>query len=150
MKLGSGGMTPWLAFAISLIYCVAVDREVGANEGGWLVSAFGGKIAPDLIEVGASHRDLFHRAVEYVRTHEADDFLAEATPILTEKQRLSILLNMVDSALADSRAEPAERKLVGKFQRAFGISDERFRPLFEVILLKNDREIFGAAGALAG
>ena len=55
-------MTPWLAFAISLIYCVAVDREVDAHEVGQLVSAFGGKVGPDLIEVGADQRDVFHRA----------------------------------------------------------------------------------------
>jgi uncharacterized tellurite resistance protein B-like protein len=143
---GSGqeadGMTPSLAFAISLIYCVTVDREVDAHEVGQLVSAFGGKVGPDLIEVGADQRDVFHRAVEYVRTRKSDDFLTEAAPILTETQRLCILLNMVDSALADSKAEPEERKLLAKFQRAFGISDERFRPFFEVILLKNDRGIF--------
>ena len=45
--------------------------------GGRLVSAFGGKVSPDTIEVGATHRDLFHRAVQYVRTHKSDDFLAE-------------------------------------------------------------------------
>ena len=115
LGLEPGGMTPWLAFAISLIYCVAADRDVDAYEVGRLVSAFGGKVSPDVIEVGATHRDLFHRAVQYVRTRKSDDFLTEATPILSEKQRLTILLNMVDSALADSRADPAERKLLEKF-----------------------------------
>ena len=52
------GMMPRLAFAVSLIYRVAVDREVDAREVGRLVSAFGGKVAPDLIEVGASYRTL--------------------------------------------------------------------------------------------
>jgi len=137
------GMTPRLAFAVSLIYCVAIDREVDAREVGRLVSAFGDKVAPDLIEVGASYRALFHRAVEYVQTHESDDFLAEATPLLTRDQRLCILLNMADSVLADSKAEPAERRLFAKFQQAFGIPDERLRPLFEAILLKNDLQIFG-------
>jgi uncharacterized tellurite resistance protein B-like protein len=143
------GMTPQLAFAVSLIYCVAVDREVDAREVGRLVSAFGGKVAPDLIEVGASCRTLFHRAVEYVQTHESDDFLAEATPFLTRDQRLCILLNMADSVLADSKAEPAERRLFAKFQQAFGIQDERFRPLYEAILLKNDLKIFGSGHAAA-
>ena len=81
-------MTPSLAFAISLIYCVTVDRDVDAHEVGQLISAFGGKVSPDLIEVGATHRDLFHRAVQYVRTSKSDDFLTEATLILTETQRL--------------------------------------------------------------
>lgn len=49
-----GGMTPWLAFAISLIYCVTVDRDVDAHEVGGLVSAFGGKVSPNLIE-GRGH-----------------------------------------------------------------------------------------------
>jgi hypothetical protein len=118
------------------------DRDVDAEEVGRLVSAFGGKVDHDTIKVGASHSDVFHCAVEYVRTHKADDFLADTVPILTETQRLSILLNMVDSVLVDGRAEPEERDLFAMFQRAFGISDERFRPLFEVILLKNDRGIF--------
>jgi hypothetical protein len=48
-ELEAEGMTPRLAFAVSLIYCVAVDREVDAREVGRLVSAFGGKVAPDLI-----------------------------------------------------------------------------------------------------
>ena len=136
------GMTAWLAFAISLIYCVSVDRDVDAQEVGRLVSAFGGKVDRDIIEVGASHRELFHRAVDYVRTHKSDEFLAVAVPVLNETQRLSILLNMVDSALANTKAEREERDLIAKFQRAFGISDERFRPFFEVILLKNDQSIF--------
>jgi uncharacterized tellurite resistance protein B-like protein len=143
------GMTPRLAFAVSLIYCVAVDREVDAREVGRLVSAFGGKVAPDLIEAGASYRTLFFRAVEYVQAHEPDDFLAEATPLLTSDQRLCILLNMADSVMADSKAEPDERKLFATFQRAFGIPDERLRPLFEAILLKNELQIFGLGQATA-
>ena len=41
---------PWLAFAISLIYCVTVDRDVDAHE----VGVFRPSAArfPDLIEVG--------------------------------------------------------------------------------------------------
>ena len=141
-------MTPRLAFAVSLIYCVAVDREVDAREVGRLVSAFGGKVSPDLIEVGATHSALFHRAVEYVHTHKSDDFLAETTPILDGRdQRLCILLNMADSVLADGKAEPAERRLLAKFQQAFGIPDERLRPFFEAILLKNDLQIFGQISA---
>jgi hypothetical protein len=141
----AGGMTAWQAFAISLIYCVAVDRDVDAQEVGRLVSVFGGKVDRDTIEVGASHRELFHRAVDYVRTHDTEEFLAIAVPILSETQRLAILLNMVDNALANTTAEREERDLIAKFQRAFGISDKRFRPFFEVILLKNDRSIFTGA-----
>ena len=94
-------MTPWRAFAISLIYCVAVDRDVDAHEVGRLVFSLRRQGLPDTIEVGASHRDMFHRAVEYVRTHKSEEFLSQATPILTETQRLTILLNMVDTALAE-------------------------------------------------
>jgi hypothetical protein len=55
---------------------------------------------------------------------------------------MCILVNLVDSAMADGEAEGEEQTLVVQFQRAFGIPDERFIPFFEVLHLKNDRSVF--------
>jgi hypothetical protein len=51
-------------------------------------------------------------------------------------------MNLVDSALAEGEAEPEERAFFDKVQKAFGISDEDFRPYFQVIMMKNDRGVF--------
>ena len=55
---------------------------------------------------------------------------------------MCILINLIDSSLADGQPEQEEQMLFGKFLQAFGISEERFKPFFEVIVLKNDRSVF--------
>ncbi len=135
-------MTPHLAFATALIYCMGSDGEMDAEEVGHLLSVLGGKNEGGAIGVGANNRALLDRAIKYARKNLIEKFLAEATPVLSDGQKMCILMNLVDSAMSDGEAERQEQELVGKFQHAFGISDERFRPFFEVIMIKNDRSVF--------
>jgi hypothetical protein len=85
---------------------------------------------------------LFERAIKYVRKNPLDKFLSEAALILTDAQKMCILVNLVDSSLSDGESEREEQEMFDKFLKAFGISEERFRPFFEVIVLKNDRSVF--------
>ena len=55
---------------------------------------------------------------------------------------MCILVNLIDSSLSDGEAEREEQMMFGKFLQAFDISEERFKPFFEVIVLKNDRSVF--------
>jgi uncharacterized tellurite resistance protein B-like protein len=135
-------MTPHLAFATSLIYCMGADGEMDNEEIGHLLSVLGGATERGQIGVGANNRALLDQAVRIARTKPLDQFLAEVTPILTDAQRMCILLNLVDSAMADGEAEGQEQDLVATFQRAFGIADERFVPFFEALHAKNDRSVF--------
>lgn len=142
-KSDSGAaMTPHKAFACALIYCMGADGEMDPEEVGHLLSVLGGESSNGAIGVGANNRALLDSAVRYCRQNNLDAFLAEATPLLTETQKLCILTNLVDSAMSDGQAEVQEQELVGKVQQAFGISDEKFRPFFEVIMMKNDRSVF--------
>ncbi|MET0546659.1 MAG: TerB family tellurite resistance protein, partial [Caulobacterales bacterium] len=59
-------------------------------------------------------------------------------------QRLTVLLNLVDMALADGHADANEAAFVHLCQRAFGITDEEFPALADPIMMKNDRRQFGA------
>ncbi len=135
-------MTPHLAFAASLIYCLGADGEMDNEEIGHLLSVIGGSKERGQIGVGGNNRALLDQAMRIARTKPLDQFLAEVTPILTDAQRMCILLNLVDSAMSDGEAEGEEQELVGRFQRAFGITDERFVPFFEALHAKNDRTVF--------
>jgi uncharacterized membrane protein YebE (DUF533 family) len=112
------------------------------EEIGHLLSVIGGATERGQIGVGANNRALLDQAIRIARTKPVDQFLAEVTPMLTDAQRMCILLNLVDSAMSDGEAEGEEQDLVAKFQRAFGISDERFVPFFEALHAKNDRSVF--------
>ncbi|RZU46776.1 tellurite resistance protein TerB [Fluviicoccus keumensis] len=136
-------MTPHLAFVTSLLYMMAADGEMDAEEVGHLLSVIGGSDdGRGTIGVGAQNQKLLDSAMRYRKKHSLDQFLAEATPLLTDAQRMCILVNLIDSSLADGQAEREEQALFGKFLQAFDVSEDRFRPFFEVIVLKNDRAVF--------
>lgn len=80
--------------------------------------------------------------MKYRRKNPIETFLQEATPLLSDAQKMCILVNLIDSSLADGQPEPEEQVLFAKVLQSFGISEERFRPFFEVIMLKHDRSVF--------
>lgn len=136
-------MTPHLAFATCLIYVMGADGEMDNEEVGHLLSVLGGaKDKSGGIGVGANNRALLDQALRIARTKPIDHFLADVTPMLSDAQRMCILLNLIDSAMSDGEAEPEEQALIGRIQHAFGITDQRFAPFFEVLMAKNDRTIF--------
>jgi uncharacterized tellurite resistance protein B-like protein len=141
-KGDSEEMTPHFAFATSLIYMIGADGKVENEEVGQLLAVLGGEESGGAIGVGANNRQLLDRAFKYYQKNPADKFLSEATPLLTDAQKMCILTNIIDSSLADGEAAPEEQALFSQFLQAFDISEERFQPFFEVIVLKNDRSVF--------
>lgn len=136
-------MTPHLAFAVSLLYMMSADGEIDNEEVGHLLSVLGGQDQGNgVIGVGAQNEKLLDNAIKYRKRNSVDAFLTEAAPLLTDAQKMCILVNLIDSSLADGQPEPEEQALFGKFLQAFQITEERFRPFFEVIALKNDRSVF--------
>ena len=61
---------------------------------------------------------------------------------LQEFNRTSSKAEELDSLLSDGTAAREEQMLLAQFMQAFGVSEERFKPFFEVIALKNDRSVF--------
>ncbi|NRS20145.1 TerB family tellurite resistance protein [Brevibacillus sp. HB1.4B] len=135
-------MTPHFGFACSLLYMMKSDGEMDHEEIGQLLAVLGGEESNGVIGVGANNRQLLENAMKYTRNNSIEKFLGEVTPLLTDAQKMCILVNLIDSSLADGQPEREEQELFGKFLTAFGISEERFRPFFEVIVLKNDRGVF--------
>jgi len=135
-------MTPHFAFATSLIYMISVDGKIENEEVGQLLAVLGGEESGGSIGVGANNRQLLDRAFKYRQKNDAAKFLSEAAPILTDAQKMCILANILDSLLSDGDAAPEERELFAQFLQAFEISEERFKPFFDVMAMKNDRSVF--------
>ncbi|MEK4721474.1 TerB family tellurite resistance protein [Priestia sp. FSL W8-0524] len=136
------GMNPHFAFATSLLYMMGADGEYDNEEIGQLLAVLGGKSKGGTVYIGANNDDLMEKAIKYVQRNSLDQFLKEAAPALTDAQKMCILVNIIDSSLSDGDAEREEQEMFGKFLNAFDISEERFKPFFEVIVLKNDRAVF--------
>jgi uncharacterized tellurite resistance protein B-like protein len=141
-KGDSEEMTPHLAFATSLIYMIGADGHIANEEVGQLLAVLGGEEKGGVIGVGQNNRQLLDRGQKYYQNHSVDEFLAEASPKLTDAQKMCILTNLLDSSLADGQPAPSEQEVFQKFLQAFEISESRFQPFFDVIALKNDRSVF--------
>jgi uncharacterized tellurite resistance protein B-like protein len=135
-------MTPHFALATSLLFMMGADGEYDNEEIGHLLSVLGGSNEGGSIGVGANNKALLDRATKYVRKNNLDTFLAAVSPILSDAQKMCMLVNLIDSSLSDGQAEQEEQVMFGQFMAAFGVSEERFKPFFEVIVLKNDRSVF--------
>lgn len=135
-------MTPHLAFAISILYMMSADGEIDNEEVGHLLSVLGGEKRNGVIGVGAQNQALLDAAIKYSRNNSIDTFLKTVPPLLSDAQKMCILINLLDSSLADGTPEPEEQALFSKFLSSFGVSENRFRPFFEVIMLKADRTVF--------
>ena len=136
-------MTAHLAFATSLLYMMSADGEMDNEEIGHLLSVLGGSDdGRGTIGVGANNRELLDNALKYRRKNSLDTFLKEATPLLSDAQKMCILVNLLDSSFSDGESEPEEQTMFVAFMTAFGISEARIKPYFEVIVLKNDRSVF--------
>jgi uncharacterized tellurite resistance protein B-like protein len=93
--------------------------------------------------LGGMSYDMLAREVEfYLSQASLGQFLNEAPLILNEDQKLCILLNMLDSALADGDFPPEEEALFNQFLQAFHISKEQIKPYLQGIAIKNRLSVF--------
>jgi len=124
-------LTPRNCLCVSLIYCMGADGEMDQEEIGHLVSVLGPR----------ADRSTLDTALRYVRATPPAQFLADSNARLRPEQKLSILLNMIDSAMADGEAERGEQELFKQFSTAWGVPEATLEPHFRTLVAKNDRAI---------
>lgn len=139
-------MTPHLGFSALMFAIMASDGEIDPEEVGQLLSVIGGKDnGSGTIVVGQQAQQLLDAAQKLVKTVGVDGILSQLAQMptpLTDAQKMCILVNMLDSSLSDGQPEQQEQAIFAKTMAAFGITEARFRPFFEVLVLKGDRSVF--------
>ncbi len=124
-------LTPYLTLACALLYMVASDGELGAEESSHLQSVLGGD------------EEVLRYGVHFVQTVSVDWFLIEAPELLSTKDKWCILANVCDALLSDGHADGAELALFSRLRQAFDVTEKQFEPLFKILTLKNDKSILG-------
>lgn len=132
-KNKSETITQQHAFIASLIYMIAADGVIEDEE----IMQLSGAIAQF-----PNQHELLDQSIKYFRRTNVSDFLRDANGMLSDAQKMTILVNLADSLTSDGDADPSEQRMFEQFMQAWGISEERFRPFFEVIAMKNDRTVF--------
>jgi uncharacterized tellurite resistance protein B-like protein len=110
---------------------MGADGEMDEEEIGHLLSVMGPRAT----------REALNTAMRYCRATSPEAFAQAAGARLRPDQKLCILLNMIDSAMADGEAEPQEQRLVQGFMQSWGITEAELEPYFRTLVAKNDRGV---------
>lgn len=129
--IDSLALTPHFVLAVSLLYMMASDGSIEDEESSQLQATIGG------------HEKLLQFALRYVQLVKVERFLQKAPEVLSQQDKLCILLNMCDSMLSDGRCEDAELALFEQWVEAFGVSRSGFDFFYKTIALKNDKSVLG-------
>lgn len=124
-------LTPYLALACSLLYMMAIDGELEAQESSQLQAVLGGDQA------------VLSYASRYVESVPVEQFFTTASELLSVKDKWCILTNVCDTLLADGHADRSELALFAQLSAAFGVQASQFEPYFKILALKNDKSILG-------
>jgi uncharacterized tellurite resistance protein B-like protein len=124
-------LTPYLALACGLLYMMASDGALEAEESSQLQAVLGGDEA------------VLSYALRYVQTVPVDQFFLSASELLSVKDKWCILTNVCDALLSDGHADRAELTLFAQMIKAFGLRTEQFEPYFKILSLKNDKSVLG-------
>jgi uncharacterized tellurite resistance protein B-like protein len=108
------------------------DGEVSEQESSHLQSIIGG------------NEDVLHRALSYVEANSIDEYLETLPKILSNAQKVCILMNICDSIMADGDLADDEKELFSRFLAAVGLTEESFKPYLRAISVKNERDILGS------
>ena len=124
-------LTPYLTLACSLLYMMASDGELEAQESSQLQAVLGGDKA------------VLSYALRYVQSVPVAQFFTSASELLSVKDKWCILTNVCDALLADGHADRAELALFAQMTKAFGVREAQFEPYFKILALKNDKSVLG-------
>lgn len=125
-------LTAHLSLVTGVIYMMIADGEVSEQESSHLQSIIGG------------NEEVLHRALSYVEANSIDEYLETLPKILSNAQKVCILMNICDSIMADGDLADDEKELFSRFLAAVGLTEESFKPYLRAISVKNERDILGS------
>ena len=111
-KVKIPALTPRIALAVGLLFMTSADGAIEQEEFGVLLANLHGD------------ERLLDDAMSYGKATTFDDYLLDSASLLSEPQKMCILLNIADAFL-------------------WGISRSAFQPDLDVIVKKNDHSVLG-------
>ena len=123
-------LNPQIGMAAGLFYLAAADGHLSNDEKGDIL-----KVVPD--------DNVLRMGMDYARQNPWTGFLQQVTNVLTPQQKLCMLLNIADMAMADGHLHPRETEMLNQMQQAFGIDDATIGPYVQALMAKNNLSVYG-------
>lgn len=132
-----GKLTPATAFIVALGHAVGAT-SVYADRERCTPAAF---LPPQGLGQ-VLYAGLLERAEPYLQDVPLDQFLTEAQLLLTNRQKLCILLHMLDIGFASGAEAPEGLPLFQQFCTAFAVDAAQIEPYVQGLRIKHNLNIF--------
>ena len=124
-SLSLSGQSAHLPLACCLLYMMAADGNIADEEIGQLQVVIG------------EFEGLQAAAMMNVRSVKMNVFLKQASPLLSQDQKIYILCNVADSMMSDGKIDIVEDNLFQSILIAFAVSMPVFQIFYDTIRIKN-------------
>lgn len=133
-------MDPLFILTTSLFYMAQADGLQDAAEHESILASIR---SPEYLSTGTLRKldALVQRAQQFALVTTVEDFLPQ-TDVLTDAQRIATLMRMVELSGVDGKLTRSEMALMHQFRAHWNISETRFKPFLDMILLRCDLGVF--------
>ncbi len=122
---------PFFILVTSLVYMVSADGKIENTE------------IQLLQNVTGADKTIIDVALRYTQNIKSEVFLSQMPSLLKTKEKICILLNILDLMLIDGGSSEEELNFFFGLQEAFGLTNEVMKPFLTLLKLKNNKRILG-------
>lgn len=123
-------VTPKSALALAAMTMIGIDGSIEEEE------------IASLKRIIRGDENAFEHAFMVYKDQSIDECVALVSRTLDQKQKMSVIVNLLDIAMADGMLAGAEQNLMMAYINAFQIPEETVKDIIDVIAVKNDFSIF--------
>ena len=129
-------MTAKKAYATAFVFIIAADKKVGKWEPVKLKAALKGIVDDDEIS------EFIKQCIEYANKNSLETFVQESAQVLNGKQRLCLLLNLLDSISSNGKIAVDDEVVFRIISKAYRFGKKELKDYEEMISIKNDKSTF--------
>jgi len=123
-------LSPKGALALAAMTVIGVDGAIEDDE------------LAGLQRIVRGDAEAFNQAYALYKDKSLQECLDIVTEALDQKQKVSVIANLLDLAMADGILAGAEEKLLTAYVGSFQLSEDIIKDIVEVIQVKNDFSVF--------
>jgi uncharacterized tellurite resistance protein B-like protein len=123
-------LSPKAALALSAMTIIAADGSIDEDE------------IAGLRRIVRGDEDAFNQAYKVFRNKPLAESVDLVNKFLDEKQKICVIANLLDLAMADGVLAGAEEKLLGLYVKSFQLADDTVKKIIDVIEIKNNFSVF--------
>ena len=124
------GLPPLVGLLAALMHLAKIDGAIDSEEERFIQ------------RIAGENTEILKTALAFHKAHTPDE-LSTVLAQLSKEQKLCVVANMLELAMMDGLLRSREQKMIRMFVDRFGVEEENFQSIREVLFIKNNISVLG-------